>query len=137
MLSHLLIVLDLGSFLGPCDQANGILAAIRTNWTGQCAGRLDSGTAVPGHVRAPWAAHDNIPPAGINTAAKGARDRYITCSSPQHCCRQFRSVLNLAMLPTTDDIAKFISVAPDASEGKALIFLQAGDKQLSSGSYTN
>ncbi|RAK95265.1 uncharacterized protein BO80DRAFT_429988 [Aspergillus ibericus CBS 121593] len=28
------------------------------------------------------------------------------------------------MLPTTDDIAKFISVAPDANEGKALIFLQ-------------
>ncbi|PWY88093.1 hypothetical protein BO94DRAFT_546230 [Aspergillus sclerotioniger CBS 115572] len=34
------------------------------------------------------------------------------------------------MLPTTDDIAKFISVAPDASEGKALIFLQAGDAAL-------
>ena len=28
------------------------------------------------------------------------------------------------MLPSTDDIAKFISIAPEATEGKALIFLQ-------------
>ncbi|PYI07751.1 hypothetical protein BO78DRAFT_312190 [Aspergillus sclerotiicarbonarius CBS 121057] len=36
------------------------------------------------------------------------------------------------MLPTSDDIAKFISIAPDANEGKALIFLQASDRWANS-----